>query len=301
MSARELLPQAQVTPASVASDLLSAIQAIEALVSGTQDEIKAIEGRGWWARLRASSQDDMVKLSNSQNAINAMMLELINEVITLNTASYAFLAAVIGELEERARNGWKDAEGNFQELSQTGKDFAEKARNIFLRIAEGSRDTQRRIETNERMVSDLQLELSHREQADARQDQALEQLSAAVADGTRRFGALEAGLQLAAGRSAAQEQELGHVRAMLEAAIQRNAEAAESQARAMEALRTRQREHEVAFGALDSEVRAMRARLAYAEDLAAASVDRLRRRTWALASGAGVAALVAAAGLWRTF
>jgi hypothetical protein len=170
MSARESFLPVQTNPELVAVDLLGYIQDIEKLLSGSTDNIRDIKNRGWWDRLTSSSQDDLVSLTSSQNKINALMLELIQDVITMNTMSYSFLAAVIAELEHRARNGWKDAEGKFQELSSVGRDFADKARSIFLKIAEGSKDTQRRIEMNHTMIGELQLKVAAKDELDADQD-----------------------------------------------------------------------------------------------------------------------------------
>lgn len=180
MSARESLLPAQATPELVAVDLLGYIKDIELLLSGSRDSIRRIEDRGLWGRLTSSSQTDLVSLTRSQNKINDLMLELIQDVITLNTMSYSFLAAVIAELEHRARNGWKDAEGKFQELSSVGRDFADRARSIFLKIAEGSKDTQRRIEMNHTMIGELQLKFAEKDEIDAGQDRDIDRLDEKV-------------------------------------------------------------------------------------------------------------------------
>jgi hypothetical protein len=158
MSANELIPQ--MTPASVASDLLAVIKDIENCVDGAKNEVSSIESRGWFKSVFSSTQTDLVSISRSQNKINDMMLGLIQEVISLNVMSYSFLVAVIGELEQRARDGWVNAEGQFQSLSTTGQDFADKARNIFLRIVEGAKNTQERIELNSAYIVEIRQTLS---------------------------------------------------------------------------------------------------------------------------------------------
>ncbi|EGH45723.1 MULTISPECIES: hypothetical protein [Pseudomonas syringae group] len=155
MSTHELVVKKEMTPAGIASDLLNVIKDIERSISESTDKTGAIEQRGMIKSMFASSKTDLIDISKSQNKINELMLGLIQEIITLNTMSYSFLAAVIGELEQRAKSGWTDSEGRFQELSETGQQFAGKAHDIFCKIAEGSKSTQTRIDLNKQDIDNL--------------------------------------------------------------------------------------------------------------------------------------------------
>lgn len=160
MSAKELITQTNMTPTTIASDLLNVIKDIERSIEDSNSNIERVEGRGTLKSIFSSSKSDLVDISKSQNKINELMLGLIQEIITLNTMSYSFLAAVISELEISARNGWLDSEGRTQELSATGKAFADRAHGIFCKIAEGSKSTQTRIDLNKQDIDSLKLEFS---------------------------------------------------------------------------------------------------------------------------------------------
>lgn len=155
MSAQPLVLANNKTPANVASDFLCVIKDIEACIENSNSQAAAIENRGLFKSAFSSSRKDLVDISRSQNKINEMMLGLIQEVITLNAMSYSFLAAVIGELEDRCRNGWKDSNGQFQELSETGRQFADRANDIFVKILDGSKSTQNKIEVNQQNIAEL--------------------------------------------------------------------------------------------------------------------------------------------------
>jgi chromosome segregation ATPase len=155
MSAQPLVLANNKTPASVASDFLSVIKDIEICIENSNSQASAIENRGLFKSAFSSSRKDLVDISRSQNKINEMMLGLIQEVITLNAMSYSFLAAVIGELEQSCRNGWKDSDGQFQQLSDTGRQFADRANDIFVKILDGSKSTQSKIEVNQQNIAEL--------------------------------------------------------------------------------------------------------------------------------------------------
>lgn len=147
------------TPITLASDFLAQIDDITGYIEDSKRDVSRIKNRPWYKNLVSSTSDDLVTLSKSQNRINDMMIAMIQEVIKLNTMSYSFLAAMIYELEVRARNGWKDSEGRIQELSETGKEFADKASTIFRSILEGSKKTQERIDFNASMIDQVRGEL----------------------------------------------------------------------------------------------------------------------------------------------
>lgn len=155
MSAQPLVLANNKTPGNVATDFLCVIKDIEACIENSDSQAAAIENRGLFKSAFSSSRKDLVDISRSQNKINEMMLGLIQEVITLNAMSYSFLAAVIGELEDRCRNGWKDSDGQFQELSDTGRQFADRANDIFVKILDGSKSTQNKIEVNQQSIAEL--------------------------------------------------------------------------------------------------------------------------------------------------
>lgn len=180
MSAHELIPLENKTPVLVASDLLSVIKDIERSIEDSSHQVSRIENRGLLKRAFSSSHSDLVDISKSQNKINEMMLGLIQEIITLNTMSYSFLAAVIGELEQRAKTGWLDSEGRFQELSETGQQFADRAHDIFSKILAGSKSTQSKIEINQQNIEHLQQQFSVKAEAVTRNRQDIDNIKSTL-------------------------------------------------------------------------------------------------------------------------
>lgn len=182
MSAQELILANNKTPAIVASDFLSVIKDIETCIEDSESQVSKIENRGLFKSVFSSSRKDLVDISRSQNKINEMMLGLIQEVITLNTMSYSFLAAVISEMEQRSRNGWKDSEGRFQELSDTGRQFADRANDIFVKILDGSRSTQSKIEVNQKNIEELRENLSVKAALVQKHGQEIDSLKTSLSD-----------------------------------------------------------------------------------------------------------------------
>lgn len=180
MSTHELVRVEEKTPALVASDLLSVIKDIELSIEDSSRQVSRIENRGLFKRAFSSSHSDLVDISKSQNKINEMMLGLIQEIITLNTMSYSFLAAVIGELEQRAKTGWLDSEGRFQELSETGQQFADRAHDIFSKILDGSKSTQTKIEVNQQNIEQLQQQFSLKAQTVIRNTQEIDSIKSTL-------------------------------------------------------------------------------------------------------------------------
>ncbi|MFJ1337565.1 hypothetical protein ACIKP7_05410 [Pseudomonas caricapapayae] len=155
MSAQELILANNKTPVHVATDFLGVIKDIERCIEDSNAQVATIQNRGLFKSAFSSSRKDLLGISQSQNKINEMMLGLIQEVITLNTMSYSFLAAVISEVEQRGREGWRDNEGNIQQLSETGRQFADRANDIFVKILDGSKSTQNKIEVNQKNLLEL--------------------------------------------------------------------------------------------------------------------------------------------------
>lgn len=160
MGTQELFLLNNTTPDSVASDLINTIELIDEKIKESKDQIENIEGRGIFKNAFSSNREDLLNISKSQNSVNDMMLCLTQEIIKLNVMSYSFLTSVICELDNRTSKGWIDSDGKIHHLSKTGQDFASKARNIFLAIAEGSKNTQSRINGNEKNISEIRSQLS---------------------------------------------------------------------------------------------------------------------------------------------
>ncbi|NWB50142.1 hypothetical protein [Pseudomonas gingeri] len=192
MSAQELIIKEDLTPVNIASGLLDVIKDIELSIENASSHVSAIENRGWFKSTFSSAKTDLVDVSKSQNKINDLMLGLIQEVITLNTMSYSFLAAVICELEERAKMGWTDSEGRFQELSETGQGFADKAQSIFRKIAEGSKSTQERIELNKQNIEEVKSALSVKDALDTQQSQDIDRIKTALELEAERLASIDA-------------------------------------------------------------------------------------------------------------
>lgn len=148
------------TPDQAADHFLKKFKDIEKLIEGSKDTIASIEGRSWYQALFNSDSGDLVKVSRSQNAINDAMLMLIQEVVELNRKGYEFLIEMIHGIDRRMRSGWVDVDGSLQALSSSGKTFAETARGIFLRIAEGVRHADQRMAETEARIVTLDFSLS---------------------------------------------------------------------------------------------------------------------------------------------
>ncbi|MGL4318232.1 MAG: hypothetical protein ACRCTL_16650 [Pseudomonas sp.] len=206
MSAQELITKGELTPAIVAGDLLDVIKDIELSIDNANEHVSRVEQRGVFKSVFSSAKTDLIGISKSQNKINELMLGLIQEVITLNTMSYSFLSAVIGELEQRAKTGWIDSEGRFQELSETGRDFAFKAQDIFVKIAEGSKSTQARIELNKNDIEQIKSALSVKEVLDTQQSQEIEGIKSALELKTERLAKIDRFLNEKSSLDARQDQ-----------------------------------------------------------------------------------------------
>jgi hypothetical protein len=238
MSSHELLRLTAPTPVAVASDLLGLIKSIEDLLDGSEDEIQKIQNRSWVKQLFAGTRDDLMAISTSQSAVNALMLQLIQEVMLLSSKGYAFLEDTIASLEGQAKTGWRDAEGNFQVLSETGREFAEKAKGIFARFAVSAKSAQLRMDATERQV------------------QAIEKVV------WQQDAQIEALLLLPQQVSAARAQQL---------------ELAQTLGESLYAMRNQQRDSEQAHAALQKEVACLRADLASAAQASEQATARVRR------------------------
>lgn len=192
MSSQALIVKGDLTPVNIATGLLNVIKDIELSIENASNHVSAIESRGWFKSTFTSAKTDLVDISKSQNKINDLMLGLIQEVITLNTMSYSFLAAVICELEERAKMGWSDNEGRFQELSDTGRDFADRAQSIFRKIAEGSKSTQDRIEFNKQSIEEVKNALSVKDALDSQRSQDIARIKGALELKAERLASIDA-------------------------------------------------------------------------------------------------------------
>ncbi|UYO92982.1 hypothetical protein [Pollutimonas sp. M17] len=200
METQQLVLANNKTPGMVATDFLSVIKDIENCIEEGKGKVSEIENRGLFKSLISSSSSDLVDISQSQNKINGMMLGLIQEVITLNTMSYSFLAAVIGEMEQRFRNGWKDSNGRYQRLSDTGRQFADKAHDIFVKILDGSKSTLDKIALNQQSIEVLRIEFDLRSEEIAGLKSALSDKSIQIHQSQEAISNIKAGLELKAAR-----------------------------------------------------------------------------------------------------
>jgi uncharacterized phage infection (PIP) family protein YhgE len=182
MSAQELMLGNSKTPVLVATDFLAVIKDIELCIEDSSAQVSKIEKRGMFKSMFTSSRSDLLEISRSQNKINEMMLGLIQEVITLNTMSYSFLAAVIAELETRCREGWIDGDGRIQQLSDTGRQFADRATDIFGKILDGSKSTQSKIELNQQSIAELQQQFMAKAQMVLKNSEAIDSLKHTLSD-----------------------------------------------------------------------------------------------------------------------
>ncbi|MDH1263363.1 hypothetical protein [Pseudomonas sp. GD03944] len=295
MSVNELVQVESKSPAVVASDLLSVIKDIELSIEDSSRQVSRIENRGLFKRAFSSSHSDLVDISRSQNKINEMMLGLIQEIITLNTMSYSFLAAVIGELEQRAKTGWLDSEGRFQELSETGQQFADRAHDIFSKILDGSKSTQTKIEVNQQNIEQLQLQFSAKAQVVIRNSEAIDDIRST--------------LSTKAELMARSREDIGQIQSVLQAkaerlsgidkALEQKRSIVEQQDRAIKALVEELQENnrldiarEQAMAALQQEVRGLTERLS-ALDASTITQQGKTKMVLGVLSGAVLASVIA--------
>lgn len=133
--------ETSLTPNQVAEGIFLRIRDLEKAVKQSESQVAEIENRGMFKSMFSSTKTDLINISKSQNKINDVMLEVVNEAIALNVTSYSFLAAVIEQLEQRVAHGMHDANGRIIKLSDVGRGFANSAASIFNKILEGSRET----------------------------------------------------------------------------------------------------------------------------------------------------------------
>lgn len=160
-----LVPLAQAThelttPEQAADYFARKFKDVDKLIEESKGAIATIEGRRWYQSMFNSDSDDLVRVSRSQNAINDAMLLLIQEVVELNRMGYEFLIKMIHGIDERMRSGWTDTNGSLQKLSSNGQSFAETAKGIFLRIAEGVKLSDHRVAESAARITKLDFSLS---------------------------------------------------------------------------------------------------------------------------------------------
>lgn len=168
------------TPASVANDLFIKVKEIENAIHASQSHVKEVEDRGILKTIFSSTSTDLVHISKSQNRINDLMLQMINEIITLNVMSFSFLAGVMEEFEKRVAEGMRDANGHIVKLSSVGKSFADSAASIFNKIIEGSRSTRETIALNTEQIEQIRLALSAKAELDEEQSIKIASLEQAI-------------------------------------------------------------------------------------------------------------------------
>lgn len=177
----ELVTQKEkLTPSSVANDLFIKVKQIENAISTSQSHVQQVESRGVLKTLFSSTSTDLVHISKSQNRINDLMLQMINEIITLNVMSFSFLASVMEEFEKRVAEGMRDANGHIIKLSHVGKNFADSAASIFNKIIEGSRSTRETIALNTEQIEQIRVALSAKAEIDEQQSIKIASLEHAI-------------------------------------------------------------------------------------------------------------------------
>jgi len=144
------------TPKQVAEGIFLRISELERAVAQSENQVAEIENRGMIKSLLSSTKTDLINISKSQNKINDVMLEVVNEAITLNVTSYSFLAAVIEQLEQSVTHGMHDSNGRIIKLSDVGRGFANSAASIFSKILEGSRETKESLAQSAERIEQVQ-------------------------------------------------------------------------------------------------------------------------------------------------
>ncbi len=239
MGTEQLVLANNKTPGMVATDFLGIIKDIESCIEQSNGKVAEIGNRGLLKSMVSSSRSDLIDISKSQNKINEMMLGLIQEVVTLNAMSYSFLAAVIGEMEQRFRDGWKDSNGRYQSLSDTGRQFADKAHDIFVKILDGSKSTLDKIALNQQGIEVLRAEFDRKSQVLLENSKEIVGLKTELSDKSLQIhqsqetiNSIKAGLELKAVR-------LSH----LDKAFEHKKQVLEEQGKAIQALITELQEN----------------------------------------------------------
>lgn len=170
------------TPEQVADGIFTRISDLEKAITKSNGDRDEIENRGLIKSLFSSTRADLIKISKSQNTINEVMLEVVNEAITLNVTSYSFLAAVIEQLEQRVTHGMHDSNGRIIKISDVGRGFADSATSIFNKILEGSRETRESLAQNAKRIKQV--------------DHGLQRTDAQVQKQTMQLSALQAEMDI---------------------------------------------------------------------------------------------------------
>src|SRR5689334_11926930 len=106
---------------AIAQDLFLRISDIERAIASSEQSVRSIENRPWYKSVLGSTRGDLVHLTKSQNQINDLMLQMINDIIALNVMSYSALFAVMTEFEQAVTEGLEDSSGRVVKLGTEGK------------------------------------------------------------------------------------------------------------------------------------------------------------------------------------
>lgn len=112
------------------------------------DKVDEIEKRGTLRNLISSSRGDLIAHATGQNKVNALLLQLQREAITLSTLGYAYVTSLLAEFERQVNEGVRDSDGQIHVLSSKGKEVAQMATEMFNAILDASESTQARIDAN---------------------------------------------------------------------------------------------------------------------------------------------------------
>lgn len=244
MSRQIVLPASAPDAKTVASSLYLRIADLERAIRVSSSTVQSIEDRSWLRQLVGSTSSDLISISKSQSKINDLMMEMINEVISLNVMSYASLVVIMEDFRHAVNNGMKDSEGRDIKLSEEGKELAEKAGLIFQKIIDGSKDTKGRIDLNAQQIDAIAEDIAAKQEVDQKQDLSIAALVKAMHDNERLDDQQSADIQT--------------LQRLLAESAERNA----SQAQQIEALTTLSQEMQRASDEQTLRMDALEARLA---------------------------------------
>lgn len=166
-----------------ATEILSNIQRVSSKIDEAKDLTRQADNvKGSWNPFGESKADKRSKLNTQTNAMQneaiAEMNTLIQESIKLTTISYGFAQAMTQTIAAMLENGFKDKDGDIQQLHGVAKKQALSILDEAQRFVKHQQEYETRQEKQEEQISALQSGIAeHKQEYEKRQEKQEQDIS----------------------------------------------------------------------------------------------------------------------------
>lgn len=166
-----------------ATEILSNIQRVSSKIDEAKDLTRQADNvKGSWNPFGESKADKRSKLNTQTNAMQneamAEMNTLIQESIKLTTISYGFAQAMTQTIAAMLENGFKNKDGDIQQLHGVAKEQALSILDEAQRFVKHQQEYETRQEKQEEQISALQSGIAeHKQEYEKRQEKQEQDIS----------------------------------------------------------------------------------------------------------------------------